>query len=75
MRIMKLTYRSMRNSIHHAFAAGLVAGLGMSPGTHAQPPANFPTLVISSNGPVAPGDFIGTLGAKGSTTNNYNVRI
>ena len=39
----------------------------------AQLPANFPTLVISSNGPVAPGDFIGTLGAKGNTTNNYNV--
>ena len=39
----------------------------------AQLPANFPKLVISSNGPVAPGCFIGTLGAKGSATNNYNV--
>jgi len=36
-------------------------------------PPNFPPLVIVSNGPVAPGDLIGTLGVKGSTTNNYNV--
>ena len=36
-------------------------------------PSDFPPLVIVSNGPVAPGDLIGTLGVKGSTTNNFNV--
>ena len=41
--------------------------------SNAQLPPNFPSLVITSNGPVAPGDFIGTIGAKGSATNNYNV--
>jgi hypothetical protein len=39
----------------------------------AQLPPDFPTLVISSNGPVAPGDFIGTMGWKGSATNTYEV--
>jgi hypothetical protein len=39
----------------------------------AQLPPNFPSLVISNYGPVAPGDFIGTLGAKGTATNTYNV--
>jgi hypothetical protein len=41
-----------------------------SPG---QLPPSFPSLVISSNGPVAPGDFIGTFGAKGTATNDFNV--
>jgi len=40
---------------------------------HAQLPASFPTLVITSNGPVASGDFIGTFGAQGSVTNAFNV--
>lgn len=53
--------------------AGLLAVAGTALNTCAQLPANFPTLIISSNGPVAPGDFIGTLGVKGSSTNNYNV--
>jgi hypothetical protein len=39
----------------------------------AQVPANFPAMVISSNGPVAPGDFIGTLGWKGSVTNVFET--
>jgi len=43
------------------------------PKANAQLPPSFPTLVITSNGPVAPGDFIGTMGAKGNATNNYNV--
>jgi len=41
--------------------------------SNGQLPSSFPTLVVSSNGPVAPGDFIGTLGAKGSATNVFNV--
>ena len=41
-----------------------------SPG---QLPPSFPSLAISSNGPVAPGDFIGTFGAKGTATNDFNV--
>ena len=41
--------------------------------SNAQVPASFPTLVISSNGPVAPGDFIGTFGVKGAVTNAFNV--
>jgi hypothetical protein len=47
--------------------------LGAYTNSNAQLPPSFPTLVISSNGPVAPGEFIGTLGAKGSATNNFNV--
>jgi hypothetical protein len=52
----------------------ILAVLGSLPvRSHGQAPPSFPTLVISSNGPVAPGDFIGTLGAKGSATNDFNV--
>jgi hypothetical protein len=51
----------------------VLALLGAYTNLTAQLPPSFPTLVITSNGPVAPGDFIGTLGAKGSTTNNFNV--
>src|ERR1017187_3051496 len=51
----------------------VLALLGAYTNLNAQLPPSFPTLVISSNGPVAPGAFIGTLGAKGSTTNNFNV--
>jgi len=36
-------------------------------------PASFPSIVIVSNGPVAPGSYIGTIGAKGTATNNFNV--
>jgi hypothetical protein len=39
----------------------------------AQLPPSFPKLMIYSNGPVAPGNFIGSLGVKGTTTNNFNV--
>ena len=52
----------------------LLAALGrFTVRSNAQVPASFPTLVITSNGPVAPGDFIGTIGAKGSATNDFNV--
>jgi hypothetical protein len=51
-----------------------IAALALSNASlKAQLPPNFPTLVITSNGPVAPGDFIGTIGAKGSATNDYSV--
>ena len=40
---------------------------------HAQLPTSFPTLLITSNGPVAPGDFIGTFGVKLAVTNAFNV--
>jgi hypothetical protein len=41
--------------------------------SNAQVPAAFPSLVITSNGPVAPGDFIGTFGVKLAVTNAFNV--
>ena len=58
-----------------SFTLGVVlAALGaFSVQLNAQLPASFPTLVVSSNGPVAPGDFIGTFGAKGTATNVFNV--
>lgn len=43
------------------------------PVASAQVPPDFPALVISSNGPVAPGVFIGTVGWKGTATNAYEV--
>ena len=56
------------------FCLPLAGLLGLAtPHAKAQLPSNFPTLVITSNGPVAPGDFIGTFGAKGYATNNFNV--
>ena len=51
----------------------LAALVGSMARSNAQLPASFPTLVITSNGPVAPGDFIGTFGVKGSVTNAFNV--
>ncbi len=41
--------------------------------SNAQLPPSFPALVITSNGPVAPGDFIGTFGVKQAVTNAFNV--
>ena len=51
----------------------ILAVLGGPVRSHGQVPPSFPTLVISSNGPVAPGDFIGTFGAKRAVTNAFNV--
>ena len=64
----------MKKTVNCVLWAGLLIGL-TGAGVNAQVPSNFPTLVISSNGPVAPGDFIGSLGAKGSATNTYNVAL
>lgn len=49
-----------------------------SPRANAQVPASFPSLMITSNGPVAPGDFIGNIGAQGegvtgAATNVFNA--
>ncbi len=56
------------------FCLTLAALLGLAgPNAKAQLPADFPQLVIASNGPVAPGDFIGTMGWKGTATNTYEV--
>jgi hypothetical protein len=61
-----------RNPIRHCVILAALLGFAGLPAS-AQLPSNFPTLVITSNGPVAPGDYIGTMGAKGNATNNYNV--
>lgn len=61
-----------KNIIRFCLPLAVLFGLAVIP-AYAQRPANFPTLVIISNGPVAPGDIIGTMGAKGNATNNYNV--
>ena len=71
-RFLRSIYMKTKHKLSiKTLAATLLVIAGMK--ATAQLPANFPTLVITSNGPVAPGDFIGTLGAKGSATNNYNV--
>ena len=61
-----------RNIIRFCLPLAALLGLNVAP-VNAQLPANFPRMIITSNGPVAPGDFIGTFGAKGNATNNYNV--
>jgi hypothetical protein len=57
----------------------VAAWLGLSaPLAQAQIPPSFPTLMITRNGPVAPGDFIGNIGAQGegvtgTATNVFNA--
>jgi hypothetical protein len=70
---------AMNTSLSLLLSAGvLTAPYLMCVNANAQIPPSFPQLVISSNGPVAPGDFIGNLGAQGqgvtgSATNVFNV--
>jgi len=62
-------------SKHSLLTLGIILASSIAFVSHSrgQVPPSFPTLVISSNGPVAPGNFIGTLGAKGAATNVFNV--
>ena len=63
----------IKSILGYATLTTLVGLAGLPAGAQLSLPADFPTLVIVSNGPVAPGDFLGTLGAKGNATNNFNV--
>ena len=64
--------------IHRVESIAVIVCVLIATGVEAQVPANFPTLMITSNGPVAPGDFIGSIGAQGegvtgTATNVFNA--
>ncbi|MCX6875837.1 MAG: aryl-sulfate sulfotransferase [Verrucomicrobia bacterium] len=51
----------------------VLAPLGAATTVTAALPADFPNLVVTGSGPVAPGSFIGTLGRPGNSPICYNV--
>jgi len=62
---------NMKKTGLNCLVVALLLGAGQV--AEAQLPADFPPLVIASNGPVAPGVFIGTMGWKGTATNTYEA--
>ncbi|MGH7866848.1 MAG: hypothetical protein ACREP9_04225, partial [Candidatus Dormibacteraceae bacterium] len=77
--VLRTEAKSMETKHKFVLGACILAALHLTGiNANAQIPTNFPQLVIVSNGPVAPGDFIGTIGAqgqgvRGSATNVFNV--
>lgn len=63
--------RAMQVKRARGLSVAVLTLLGAYTNANAQLPPSFPTLVISSNGPVAPGDFIGTLGANAAAGIGY----
>ncbi len=69
-------YKAMRNALKPRNSVLLLAVITLGLGSqcvNAQIPSDFPQLMISSNGPVAPGVIIGTMGWHGAATNSYEI--